>query len=439
MDLKNHSTFRVAASDLNGQMRGKRVPASYAQKLDSGAVRMPLSALNVDLWGADIEDSPLVFETGDADGTLRPSGRGPVPMPWLSNPSALVPMTMEVAPSVPFEGDPRNALERVLNRFDARGWKVMAATEMEFTLIDDSGPSPSAPTNPVTDRPLSSAAVLSVAQLDAFDSFFTELYEACAAMDIPAQTATSEAGLGQFEITLNHQDAMRAADDAWLFKVLARGMARKNGFAATFMAKPYRDDAGNGMHLHFSVVDDKGQNVFSNGGPEGSNLLRQAVAGCLLAMPASTLIFAPHGNSYERLVPGAHAPTSAAWAYENRTAAIRIPSGSASARRIEHRVAGGDINPYMMLAVVLGAAMNGMETGAEPPAPITGNAYDYPDLPQLAPDWVTAIDLFESDPVVADIFHPQLIANLVMTKRQEIRRMADVPADQRWLATLERV
>ncbi|MEP1930096.1 MAG: glutamine synthetase, partial [Roseibium sp.] len=170
MDLKNHSTFRVAASDLNGQMRGKRVPASYAQKLDSGAVRMPLSALNVDLWGADIEDSPLVFETGDADGTLRPSGRGPVPMPWLSNPSALVPMTMEVAPSVPFEGDPRNALERVLNRFDARGWKVMAATEMEFTLIDDSGPSPSAPTNPVTDRPLSSAAVLSVAQLDAFDS-----------------------------------------------------------------------------------------------------------------------------------------------------------------------------------------------------------------------------------------------------------------------------
>ncbi len=439
MDLKSYSTFRVAACDLNGQMRGKRVPASYARKLDSGVVRMPISVLNVDLWGADIEDSPLVFETGDADGVLRPTDRGAVPMPWLANPSALVPMTMETATGVPFEGDPRNALERVVKRYAASGWTVMAATEMEFTLVDDSGPALSAPTSPVTGRALSSSAILSVAQLDAFDGFFTDLYEACEAMEIPAQTVISESGLGQFEMTMNHQNALHAADDAWLFKALARGMARKHGFAATFMAKPYADDAGNGMHVHFSVLDGDGQNVFSNGGPEGSDLLRQAVAGCLSAMPASTLIFAPHSNSYERLVPGAHAPTSASWAYENRTAAIRIPSGSASARRIEHRVAGGDINPYLMLAVVLGAALNGIEAGVEPPAPITGNAYDYPDLPQMAPDWISAVDLFESDPTIADIFHPQLIENLVMTKRQEIKRMAEVPEHKRWLATLERV
>lgn len=439
MDLKSYSTFRVAACDLNGQMRGKRVPASYARKLDSGVVRMPISVLNVDLWGADIEDSPLVFETGDADGVLRPTDRGAVPMPWLANPSALVPMTMEISPGVPFEGDPRNALDRVVKRYTARGWTVMAATEMEFTLVDDSGPDLSAPTSPVTGRALSSSAILSVAQLDAFDGFFTDLYEACEAMEIPAQTVISESGLGQFEMTMNHQNALHAADDAWLFKTLARGMARKHGFAATFMAKPYADDAGNGMHVHFSVLDGDGQNVFSNGGPEGSDLLRHAVAGCLSAMPASTLIFAPHSNSYARLVPGAHAPTSAAWAYENRTAAIRIPSGSASARRIEHRVAGGDINPYLMLAVVLGAAMNGIEAGTEPPAPISGNAYDYPDLPQMAPDWASAVDLFERDPTIADIFHPQLIENLVMTKRQEIKRMAEVPEHQRWLATLERV
>ena len=439
MDLKIYSTFRVAACDLNGQMRGKRVPASYARKLDSGVVRMPISVLNVDLWGADIEDSPLVFETGDADGVLRPTDRGAVPMPWLANPSALVPMTMETATGVPFEGDPRNALERVVKRYAASGWTVMAATEMEFTLVDDSGPALSAPTSPVTGRALSSSAILSVAQLDAFDGFFTDLYEACEAMEIPAQTVISESGLGQFEMTMNHQNALHAADDAWLFKALARGMARKHGFAATFMAKPYADDAGNGMHVHFSVLDGDGQNVFSNGGPEGSDLLRHAVAGCLSAMPASTLIFAPHSNSYERLVPGAHAPTSASWAYENRTAAIRIPSGSASARRIEHRVAGGDINPYLMLAVVLGAALNGIEAGVEPPAPITGNAYDYPDLPQMAPDWVSAVDLFESDPTIADIFHLQLIENLVMTKRQEIKRMAEVPEHKRWLATLERV
>ena len=439
MDLKSYSTFRVAASDLNGQMRGKRVPASYARKLDTGVVRMPLSVLNVDLWGADIEDSPLVFATGDADGILRPTDRGAVPMPWLSNPSALVPMAMETAPGVPFEGDPRNALARIVAKYTARGWSVMAATEMEFTLIDDSGDRPQAPSSPVSGRPLTSSAILSVAQLDAFDDFFTDLYNACDAMEIPAQTSISESGMGQFEVTLHHQNAMHAADDAWLFKTLVRGMARKHGYSATFMAKPYPEDAGNGMHVHFSVVDGDGQNVFSNGGPEGSQILRHAVAGCLAAMPASTLIFAPHSNSYDRLVPGAHAPTAAAWAYENRTAAIRIPSGSASARRIEHRVAGGDINPYLMLAVVLGAAMQGIEAELTPPDPVTGNAYDVPGLPQLASDWESAVSLFETDPIIAGIFHPQLIENLVMTKRQEIKRMAELPSEEHWLATLERV
>ncbi len=97
-----------------------------------------------------------------------------------------------------------------------------------------------------------------MAELDAFDGFFTDLYDACETMEIPAQTSISESGVGQFEINLNHQDALRSADDAWLFKDLVRGLARKHGFAATFMSKPYADDAGNGMHVHFSVVDKDG-------------------------------------------------------------------------------------------------------------------------------------------------------------------------------------
>ena len=439
MDLNASPTFRVAACDLNGQMRGKRVPKHYADKLDTGAVRMPLSVMNLDLWGADIENSPLVFDTGDADGILRPTDRGAVPMPWLNKPSALVPMMMEWDNGDPFEGDPRRALQRVLERYADRSWEVVAATEMEFTLIDDAGDAPAAPQNPLTGRPLRSNAILSVTQLDAFDGFFSDIYAACAAMDIPAETIISEAGLGQFEVNLNHQSALSAADDAWLFKALLRGMARKHGFAATFMAKPYKDDAGNGMHLHFSVLDKDGTNIFDNGGPEGTALLHNAVAGCLNAMPASTLIFAPHGNSYDRLIPGAHAPTNAAWAYENRTAAIRIPSGSHKARRIEHRVAGGDINPYLMLAAVLGAAMTGIEQGAQPPEPITGNAYEIDGLPKLAPDWETAVTQFETDPQITQIFHPQLIENLVMTKRQEIARFSEIPTSQQWLDWLERV
>lgn len=439
MDLAALHTFRVAACDLNGQMRGKRVPPSYADKLDSGAVRMPFSALNVDLWGADIEGSPLVFETGDADGVLRPTERGPVPMPWLTTPTALVPMCLYDDHGTPFAGDPRHALAAVLSRYAQRGWKVVAATELEFTLLDSSDAQPKPPHNPVTGRRLRGEAVLSMAEMDAFDAFFTELYDGCAEMGIPAQTAISESGIGQFEINLNHQDAMRCADDTWLFKALTRGLARKHGFTATFMAKPYADDAGNGMHVHFSVLDDQGRNVFDNGGREGTEILRSAVAGCLAAMPGSTLIFAPHGNSYTRLVPGAHAPTGAAWAYENRTAAIRIPGGAPAARRIEHRVAGGDINPYLMLAAVLGAALIGIEDGLQPPPPITGNAYEIEGLPQLAGDWDSAISALETDPIIARIFSGDLIRNMVMTKRQESARFADMDPDSHWLSYLESV
>ncbi|MFC4667674.1 glutamine synthetase family protein [Seohaeicola nanhaiensis] len=439
MDLRQFATFRVAASDLNGQMRGKRVPSAYAKRLDQDIVRMPLSVLNVDLWGDDIIDSPLVFDSGDADGVLRPTPRGAVPMPWLDIPSALVPMAMYTDRGAPFVGDPRHALQAVIDRYSARGWTVIAATEMEFTLIDDHNSAPLAPINPVTGRPLQSSAILSVRQLDAFDAYFTALYQACQEMDIPADTVISESGIGQFEVNLSHQEAMLAADDAWLFKTLVRGLARKQGFAATFMAKPYPEDSGNGMHLHFSVVDRNGRNIFDNNGPEGTDLLRHAVAGCLAAMPASTLIFAPHGNSYDRLVPGAHAPVSAVWAYENRTAAIRIPGGAATARRIEHRVAGGDVNPYLALAAILGAALVGIEDAMEPPAPITGNAYEITGVPRLAETWEEAVQRFESDTLMRRILPPQLIDLLVMTKRQEMRRFAEVPPEQHWLTYLEAV
>ena len=438
MDFDGYRTFRVAACDLNGQMRGKRLPASQFGKLGEGTVRMPLSVLNVDVWGADIKDSPLVFETGDADGILMPTDHGPVPMPWLGSPAALVPMWMYYENGEPFPGDPRHALKAVLDRYAARGWSVQAAAEMEFYLVDDAGRALAAPVNPVSGRPIAGHAILSIRQLDAFDAYFSELYEACDAMDIPAESAISEAGLGQFEINLAHRDAMAAADDAWLFKALVRGMARKHGMAATFMAKPFAEDAGNGMHVHFSVLDSAGNNIFDNGGAEGTDLLRHAVQGCLKAMPGSTLAFAPHGNSYDRFAPGAHAPMGACWAYENRTAAIRIPGGPPKARRIEHRVACGDNNPYLALAVILGAALAGIEDGEEPPAPVTGNAYAL-NLPGLATSWSSAVDRFETDPFIARTLPKGLVENFCMTKRQEMERLASIPEGDRWQVYLEAV
>ncbi|MDT8328318.1 MAG: glutamine synthetase family protein [Roseovarius sp.] len=438
MDLTQFQTFRVAACDLNGRMRGKRLPASHANKLKDGSVRMPLSSLNVDIFGADIENSPLVFESGDIDGRLMPTNRGAVPLPWLEVPQGLVPMVLHNDDGTPFAGDPRHALERVLARFAARGWTVDAATELEFTLVDDSGRSLKTVRDPRSGRRMSAPGILSLGQMDAFDEFLSALYSAGAEMDIPVETAVSEAGIGQFELTLHHQTALRAADDTWLFKTMIKGLARKHGFVATFMAKPFEDDTGNGMHMHFSVLDAEGRNVFNDGTEAGTDLMRAAVAGCIAAMPPSSLIFAPNANSYTRLVPGAHAPTGAGWGYENRTVAIRIPGGPPSARRIEHRVAGGDINPYLSFAAILGAAITGIEEGMTPPPPITGNAYEV-ELPQLAPDWQSAIDIFETDPMIARIFEPELIRNLVMTKRQELARMAEIPEEHHWKTYLDTV
>lgn len=424
-------TIRIAACDLNGQPRGKRLPARFAGKAEQGGTRFPMSVLNLDIWGDDIENSPLVFASGDPDGTLHPTERGYVPMPWLDAPSALLPVWMSHDDGTPFAGDPRHALAAVQDRYKARGLTPVVATELEFYLIDDSGDELRVPASPRSGKRRLGADTLSLRTLDAFDGFFTALYDACEAMDIPADAAISESGWGQFEINLMHQDdALKAADDAWLFKMLVHGLARKHGFAASFMAKPYPDYAGNGMHTHFSVLDNDGKNIFDDGTARGSDDLLAAVAGCLRAIPASGLIFAPHGNSYDRMVPGAHAPTSICWAYENRTAAVRVPGGSPKARRIEHRVAGGDINPYLMLAAVLGAALTGIEDALTPPDPITGNAYDL-DLPQMPDSWQAAIAELETSTVMHRILPQQLIENLILTKRQEATKYAQLErADQ---------
>lgn len=431
--LRHHpdvKTIRVAAADLNGQPRGKRIPVRFADKIVKDGTRFPYSVMNLDIWGEDIEDSPLLFESGDADGVLKPTERGFLPMPWLEAPTALLPIWMFNEDGTPFEGDPRHALAKVVRRFHARGLKPVCATELEFYLIDDSGREFRVPPSPRSGKRRPGAETLALRALDAFDRFFTDLYDACEAMDIDADTAISEAGPGQFEVNLLHSDdVLKVADDTWLFKMLVKGLARRHGFAGSFMAKPYDNWPGNGMHMHFSVTDEDGRNVFDNNTHEGSPLLKNAVAGCLNAMPGSTILLAPHANSFDRIVPEQHAPNGICWAYENRTAAIRIPSGSRRARRIEHRVAGGDINPYLMMAGVLGAALIGIEDNLTPPPPITGNAYEL-DLPKLPTTWQDAIEAFETSAEIRRIFAPQLIENLVRTKRQEIRYMAELSPEE---------
>jgi len=412
--------IRIVIPDLNGVARAKRMSPQALPKLMTGDAKMPLSTLNLDIRGNDIEDSPLVFDTGDADGFLRPTPRGLLPMPWIGPEAAMLPMAMHREDGTPFAGDARHALAAVVDRLAAQGLTAVTATELEFYLIDDSEGPFQPPSNPITGRRGWGAATLSMQVMDAFNSFFDALYEGCEALGIDADTATSEAGPGQFEINLNHgADPLRMADDTWLFKLLVRRLARAHGFAASFMAKPYPDASGNGLHVHASLLDRDGRNIFDDGSAQGSVALRHAIGGVLASMADATLIFAPHAGSYDRLVPGAHAPTGIGWAYENRTASIRVPNGPPAARRLEHRVPGGDANPYLVLAAILGGMELGLADKIPPPAPLTGNAYTQ-ELPQIPDTWQGAVRQFAGSKLMQRLFPARLIDNFTRTKQQEI-------------------
>ena len=432
-------TIFACICDLNGVMRGKRVPVDQLDKITSGALRMPLSLLGMDIWGEDIEGNELVWDTGDADGLCDFTGRPLSPVDWTSRPAAFALLWMRQEDGSPFMGDPRRALAAVVDRYKALGLTPVVATELEFYVVDPSGAVPQPPRSPVTGKRLDSDGALSLDELQHFDAFLNEVYDACASQGIPADAAISENGAGQFEINLLHvADPLEAADDAALFKRLVRGIARKHGFAATFMAKPYGDRAGSGMHVHFSLQDADGNNVFDNGGEQGTDTMRHAVAGLIRTMAENTLVFAPHENSYRRLLPGSHAPSAVAWGYENRTVAIRIPGGSHKARRIEHRVAGADANPYLVLASILGGALLGIEGQWEPPAPLVGDAYTQV-IETLPPDWASAIEAFEKGVHVEQVFSKRLRRMFVQCKLQELRRFTRHVTDFEYHSYLEAV
>lgn len=438
-DRPEIETIFACICDLNGVMRGKRVPIEQLGKITSGALRMPLSLLGMDIWGEDIEGNDLVFDTGDADGLCDFTGRPISPVDWTSRPAAFAQLWMRQEDGRPFMGDPRRALAAVVERFHERGLTPVVATELEFYVVDPSEPVPQPPRSPITGKRLDSDSALSLDELQHFDAFLNDIYDSCAAHGIPADSAISENGAGQFEINLLHVDnPLQAADDAVLFKRLVRGIARKHGFAATFMAKPYGDRAGSGMHVHFSLNDAQGRNVFDDGGDEGTAIMRQAVAGLIRTMQENTLVFAPHENSFRRLLPGAHAPSSVAWGYENRTVAVRIPGGDSKARRIEHRVAGADANPYLVLASILGGALLGVEGAWEPPPPITGDAYSQ-NLETLPPDWASAIEAFSRGAHVPRIYARRLQRMFVQCKMQELRRFTRHVTDFEYHSYLESV
>ena len=440
MSFADHlATFRAAhpdievaevyISDLNGVARGKLVPAEMLDKLTDGGMKIPISTLGLDIFGADCAEAGIALETGDPDGAMLPVASTLAPMIWAGRPTAqLQCMMTDVAGSDICGYDPRGVLVRVADKARALGLNPVMALELEFYLIDPEHPLP--PTNPVAGGRLDRAQIYDMEVMRSFEPVMAGITRAAQALGAPAETAICEFGAGQFEMNLRHvADPLEAADHMIALKRAIRGTARSHGMDATFMPKPYGDMAGSGMHIHLSLTDDAGANIFDGGAAGPNGTIRHAVGGMLEAMADCMLIFAPHHNSYRRFMPGSYAPMVAAWGLDNRGTSVRMPETQGKGARIEHRVSGSDTNPYLLAAAVLAAALDGIERKADPGAPVAGEAGP-DDGAALPMSWVLAEQTFANSTFVKDWLGAEFQTVFAAVKRQErttlLGRVSDV-------------
>ena len=377
----------VIYADLSGVVRGKRYPVAQLGKLLSGTMGMPGSVFLLDTAGASHDPCGYGFSDGDPDSPVRVDPATLKPVPWAAVPTAQALLRFYEKDGSPFRFEPRTVAGRILARFAELKLRPVVAFELEFYLVDRQraqGGAPQPPISPVTGARDRETQVYAMNDVDAYAAVLQDVADACAAQDIPCGAISSEYAPGQFEINLQHlDDPLTAADHAVLFKRAVKGVARRHGMQATFMAKPYPDQAGSGLHLHVSLVDQAGRNVFDGGRKPASQRLLHAIGGILDLMPESMALLCPNVNSYRRFKPNIFTPLRRCWGYENRSVALRVPLGEGKARRIEHRIAGADANPYLVLATLLAGVHHGLTAKVDPGPPFEGNAgYAYdPDVP----------------------------------------------------------
>jgi gamma-glutamylputrescine synthase len=283
----------------------------------------------------------------------------------------------------PFDVEPRNVLNRLWQQLRQRGLFPVVAVELEFYLLDrkrDAEGYLQPPCAPGTGDRNTQSQVYSVDNLNHFADVLNDIDELAQLQLIPADGAVAEASPGQFEINLHHTDnVLDACDDALALKRLVRLMAEKHKMHATFMAKPYEEHAGSGMHIHISMQQ-QGENVLADANGEDSALLKRALAGMIDLMPASMALLAPNVNSYRRFQPGMYVPTQASWGITTG----RWRCGSLRRRqnhRVEYRVAGADANPYLVMAAIFAGILHGLDNTLPLQEEVEGNGLEQEGLP----------------------------------------------------------
>ena len=426
--------------DQMGILRGKRVTIDELDAIQRDGLLLPASMFALDVLGGTVQSTGLGFDDGDADRVCLPLADSLAPVPWLGPEVAQMQVSMYEHDQRPFHGDPRHVLAGVLSRFRDLGLTPVMAVELEFYLVDRERTAEGhaqPPRQPLTGRREFKTQINSMADLNEYSAVLASIDAAARAQSLPAGTVLAEYGPGQFEVNLHHvSDALAACDHAIRLKRLVRGIALQHGLEATFMPKPYRDQAGSGAHLHVSLVDAERRNVFAADDPAGSPSLRHAIGGLAATIDASMAICAPTANSYRRFRPEAYVPLNPSWAVNNRGVAFRIPHGPAASRRVEHRVAGADANPYLLAAVVLAGMHHGIGNRLDPGPPLAGNAYR-DNRATIPLTWPEALGAFERSPFIREYLGDAFTNLYAGTRRGEMQEFnSHVPAlDYAWYLT----
>ncbi len=416
LDANRLDEVECVIADLPGIARGKAVPASKWEK--QSHFHLPNSIFFKTITG-DWGEAAGPGGWTEPDMILKPDMGTAAAAPWADDGTLQVIHDAFDQKGDPVGFAPRNVLKRVVDLYRAQGWTPVVAPEMEFYLVGKNT-DPAKAIEPMmgrTGRPAAGRQAYSMMAVDDYGPVIDEIYEYAEIQGIEIDGITQEGGAGQLEINLLHGDPVLLADQVFYFKRLIREAALKHDCFATFMAKPIEGEPGSAMHIHHSILDADGQNIFT--GPQGgeTDAFFHFIGGLQEHMPSVIAVIAPYVNSYRRYVRDHAAPINLEWGRDNRTTGIRIPLSPPEARRIENRLAGMDCNPYLCIAASLACGYLGLMNEIRPDKRYQGDAYDAED--DIPKGLFAALDLFDEATEMHAALGPEFARVYSIVKRAE--------------------
>jgi glutamine synthetase len=409
--------------DIAGVARGKAMPASKFAK--QATFFLPNSIFLQTITG-DWADNPSGAFT-EPDMIMVPDFSTASAAPWTADVTIQIIHDAVDGQGRPVPVSPRNVLKRVVELYEAEGWRPIVAPEMEFYFVARNT-DPNMPVTPPmgrTGRRAAAKQAYSMSAVDEYGKVIDDIYDFAEAQGFEIDGILQEGGAGQVEINLAHGDPVKLADEIFYFKRLIREAALRHDCFATFMAKPIEGEPGSAMHIHHSVVDSAtGRNIFAAEDGSETPAFLHFIAGMQKHLPAAVALLAPYVNSYRRYVPDFAAPINLEWGRDNRTTGLRVPISDPAARRVENRLAGMDCNPYLGIAASLACGLLGLKEGRYPRPECTGDAYMSED--ELPLNLGDALDLLDEDAALRGVLGLDFCNVYASVKRNEYKEFLQV-------------